>query len=197
MDIEEDINCGRRRKPAQAMGELALDVEEDINSRRGPWKSSTPRRRSSRRRQDASADHGGARHHGGARAELAQLLDDAKKELIDDTEEELIEAFEVCDRDDNNFIIVAELRRVMINLVEKLLNEGVDKMICDEEAIGPWGSFSQAKTCQRFVRGGPRAPLNLLEGEEHVIERVNTESAHALCRLGRSAARRPTAMGER
>lgn len=75
------------------------------------------------------------------------FLDDAQRKLIDDTEEELIEAFEICDRDDNNFIVV-ELRRVMINLVAKDPNAGVDKLIRDEEATKPRGSFSHTKTCE-------------------------------------------------
>merc|ERR1712072_1355531 len=53
-----------------------------------------------------------------------------------DSEEELIEAFKVFDKDGNGFISAAELRHVMTNLGEKLIDEEVDEMIREADVDG-------------------------------------------------------------
>ena len=45
-----------------------------------------------------------------------------------DTEEEILEAFKVFDRDGNGLIDAAELKYVLTNLGEKLMDEEVDEM---------------------------------------------------------------------
>ena len=54
-----------------------------------------------------------------------------------DTEEELVEAFKVSDRDGNGFLSTAELRHVMMNLGEKLIDEEVDEMIREADVDVP------------------------------------------------------------
>ena len=51
-------------------------------------------------------------------------------------EEELIEALKVFDRDGNGLISAAELRLVMTNLNEKLIDEEIDEMIRKAEIDG-------------------------------------------------------------
>jgi len=60
----------------------------------------------------------------------------AKKIHDTDSEEELRDAFKFFDRDGNQLISAAELRRVMSNLGEKLTDEEVDKMIREADIDG-------------------------------------------------------------
>lgn len=53
-----------------------------------------------------------------------------------DSEEEIREVFRVFDKDGNGFISVVELRYVMINLGEKLIDEEVDEMIREVDIDG-------------------------------------------------------------
>lgn len=53
-----------------------------------------------------------------------------------DSEEEIREVFRVFDKDGNGFISVVELRYVMINLGEKLIDEEVDEMIWEVDIDG-------------------------------------------------------------
>lgn len=53
-----------------------------------------------------------------------------------DSEEEIREVFWVFDKDGNGFISVVELRYVMINLGEKLIDEEVDEMIREVDIDG-------------------------------------------------------------
>lgn len=53
-----------------------------------------------------------------------------------DSEEEIREVFWVFDKDGNGFISVVELRYVMINLGEKLIDEEVDEMIWEVDIDG-------------------------------------------------------------
>jgi calmodulin len=53
-----------------------------------------------------------------------------------DSADEVKEAFKVFDKDNNTFINSDELRRVMVNLGEKLTIEEVDEMIRDADKDG-------------------------------------------------------------
>ena len=67
--------------------------------------------------------------------EFSSLM--ARKMKDTDTEEELVETFKVSDHDGNGFISTAELRHVMMNLGEKLTDEGVDEMIREVDVDVP------------------------------------------------------------
>ncbi|XP_035874479.1 calmodulin-1-like [Phyllostomus discolor] len=53
-----------------------------------------------------------------------------------DSEEEIREAFHVFDKDGNGYISAAELRHVMTNLGEKLIDEEIEEMIREADIDG-------------------------------------------------------------
>ena len=55
---------------------------------------------------------------------------------MEEKEHEVIEAFRVFDREGNGFINAAEIRRVMTNLGDKLVDEEVDEMIREADLDG-------------------------------------------------------------
>jgi len=60
----------------------------------------------------------------------------ARKMKDTDSEEEILEAFKFFDKDGNGFISAAELRHIMTNLGEKLIDEEVDEMIREADIDG-------------------------------------------------------------
>ena len=60
-------------------------------------------------------------------AEFVTLQREKMKDT--DSEEEIVEAFRVFDKDGKGFISTAELRHVMTNLGETLIDEEIDEML--------------------------------------------------------------------
>ncbi|XP_065654430.1 uncharacterized protein LOC100203072 isoform X2 [Hydra vulgaris] len=55
---------------------------------------------------------------------------------VNDTEEEVIEAFKVFDKDQSGFLECSELRRIMVNLGDKLTDDEVDSVIVKSDIDG-------------------------------------------------------------
>nr|XP_047138249.1 calmodulin-2/4 isoform X2 [Hydra vulgaris] len=55
---------------------------------------------------------------------------------VNDTEEEVIEAFKVFDKDQSGFLECSELRRIMVNLGDKLTDDEVDAVIVKSDIDG-------------------------------------------------------------
>ena len=60
----------------------------------------------------------------------------AKKMQDTDTEDDLREAFKVFDKDNDGYILAAELRHVLTSIGEKLTDEEVDEMIKEADIDG-------------------------------------------------------------
>ena len=62
----------------------------------------------------------------------------ARKMKDDDTEEQVQKAFKVYDRDNNNEIEIDDLRRIMVNLSDKLTDEEMEEIAreADEDGNG-------------------------------------------------------------
>jgi len=69
--------------------------------------------------------------------DFPEFLDMMRKSTDDaNAEEEMQEAFRVFDRDGNGFVTEKELRLIMMNLGEKLLDEEIDEMITCADVDG-------------------------------------------------------------